>query len=81
MFCVPRLLCVLVLIFYAVLLEFYQEELVTEDEVKKMTGGGGDLFTQLIPFQCTKPPEVVTKMASVLDKFRHSDSARKLRGW
>ena len=75
-----KLLCILVLIFCTVLLELYEEELVTEDEVKEMTSGGGDLLTQLISFQHTKPPEVITKTADVLDKFGHNDSARKLRG-
>ena len=60
--------------------ELYQEELVIEDEVKRMKGGG-HLFVRLVYVQCTKPPEVVAKSASVLDKYGHNEKARKLRGW
>ena len=72
---------VLVLPSHTVLSELYQEKLVIEDEVKRMKGEGGDLSDRLVYVQCTKPPEVVAKSASVLDKNGHNEEARKLRGW
>ena len=71
--------CVSVLLFHTVLLELYQEKLVTEDEVKRMKGEGGDLSVRVV--QCTKPPEVVARSAIVLDKYGHNEEARWLRGW
>ena len=71
--------CVSVLLSHTVLSEFYQEKLVIENEVKTMKGG--DLSDRLVYVQCTKPPEVVAKSASVLDKYGHNEEARKLRGW
>ena len=68
------------LLSHTVLSELYQEKLVTEDEVKRMKEGG-DLFYQLIPIQCTKPTEVVTRTADLLAQFGHNDEARQLRGW
>ena len=73
--------CVSVLLSHTVLSEFYQEELVIEDEVKTMKGKGGGLSDRLVYVQCTKPPEVVAKSASVLDKYGHNNEARMLRGW
>ena len=70
-----------VLLSHTVLSELYQEELVIEDELKRMKGEGGDLSDRLVYVQCTKPPEVVAKSASVLDKYGHNAEARKLRGW
>ena len=61
--------------------ELYQEKLVTEEEVKRMKEGGRNLTNQLIPIQCTKPPEVVTTATVTLDKFGHNEEARQLRGW
>ena len=68
------------LLSHTVLSELYQEELVTEDDVKRMKGDGGDLAKGLVIVQCTKPPEVVTRTAGVLDKFGHSEETRQLRG-
>ena len=73
--------CVSVLLSHTVLSEFYQEKLVIEDEVKTIKGKGGGLSDRLVYVQCTKPPEVVAKSASVLDKYGHNKEARKLRGW
>ena len=69
------------LISHTVLLELYQEKLVTEDEVKRMKGEGRDLPYRVVCVQCTKPPEVVARTANVLDKYGHIEAARKLRGW
>ena len=73
--------CVSVLPSHTVLSELYQEKLVTEDEVKRMKEEGGYLLYQLIPYQCTKPPEVVTRIADIMAKFGHNEEARQLRGW
>ena len=70
-----------VLLSHTVLSELFQEKLVTEEEVKRMKEEGGDLSDRLVFVQCTKPPEVVAKSASVLDKYEHNEEARKLRGW
>ena len=54
---------------------------MTEDEVKRMKGEGGNLLYQHISIQYTKPLEVVTGMIEVLMRFGHNDKARQLRGW
>ena len=79
MFACP--VCVSVLLSHTVLSELYQEELVIEDEVKRMKGGIGSRSERLVYVQCTKPPEVVAKSASVLNKYGHNKEARALRGW
>ena len=73
--------CVSVLLPHTVLSELYQGNLVTEDDMKRMRGKGGDLLYQPIPYQCTKPPEVVTRTAEVLIKFGYNEEAMQLRGW
>ena len=69
------------LLSHTVLSELYQEKLVTEDEIKRMKGKGGDLFYQLISIQYTKPSKVVTRTAAILAKLEYDDEARQLRGW
>ena len=69
------------LLSHTVLSKLYQERLVTEDDVKKMKGEGRDLPDRLVHVQCTKPPEVVTRTADILDKWGCNDEARQLRGW
>ena len=71
------------LLSHTVVSELYQEKLVTEDEVKRMKGEGGNLLVndQLISIQCNKPPEVVAGTAAILAKFGHNKEARQLRGW
>ena len=73
--------CVSVLLSRTVLSELYQEKLVTNDEVKMMKGEGWYLSDRVVVVQCTKPSEVVTKTANVLDKYGHNEEARHLRGW
>ena len=80
MFCVASL-CISAAIPHTVLLQLYQERLVTEDEVERMKEDGGDLPKRLVHVQCTKPPEVVTRTAGVLDNFKLKNEARQLRGW
>ena len=69
------------LLSHTVLSELYQEKLVTEDEVKRMKGEGGNLSYRVVFVQCTKPPEVVARTVNVLDKYGHNMKARQLRGW
>ena len=69
------------LLSHPVLSELYQEKLVTEDDVKRMKGEGGDLSVRVVLVQCTKPPEVVARSAIVLDKYGHNEEASLLRGW
>ena len=69
------------LLSHTVLLELYQEKLVTKDEVKRMKGEGGDLSDKVVLVQCTKPPEVATKTTIVLDRSGHIEEASLLRGW
>ena len=69
------------LLSHTVLLELYQEKLVTEDEVKRMKGEEGDLSDRVVLVQCTKPPEVVARTAIVLDKYGRNETSRCLRGW
>ena len=81
MFCAPSLCIGAAIRSHTVLSELYRENLVTEDEVKRMKGEGGDLLDQLISIQFTKPSEVVTGTAVILGKFGHNEEARQLRGW
>ena len=69
------------LLSHTVLLELYQEKLVTEDEVKRMKGEGQDLSFRVVCVQCTKAPEVVAKSVIVLDKYGRNRAASVLRGW
>ena len=69
------------LLSHTVLSELYQEKLVTEDEVKRMKGEGGDLSDRVVCVQCTKPPEVIDRSVIVLEKYGHNEEARLLRGW
>ena len=54
---------------------------MTEDEVKRMKGEIGSLSDRVVVVQCTKPPEVVAKTATVMDKYGQEVAARQLRGW
>ena len=68
------------LLSHTVLLELYLEKLVTEDEVKGMKGNERCLSDRIVFVNCTKYPDVVTRTASVLDKYGHTEEARQLRG-
>ena len=69
------------LLSYTVLSELYQEKLVTEDDVKRMKGAGGDLSYRVVRVQFTKPPAVIARSVIVLDQYRHKETPRELRGW
>ena len=79
--CVVCPVFVSVLLSHTVLSELYQEKLVTEDDVERMTGEGRGLFDRVVLVQCTKPPEVVTRTADVLDKHGYKKNASLLKGW
>ena len=68
------------LLSHTVLSELYHERLVTDDEVERMKRGG-HLPDRVVNVQCTKPPEVLTRTADVLDKFGLNEEAMQLRGW
>ena len=68
------------LLSHTVLLELYQERLMTEDDVESMKGGRY-LSYEVVLVQCTKHPEVVTRTAGVLDKYEYNKETRQLRGW
>ena len=69
------------LLSHTVLLELYQDTLVTEDEVKRMKGREASLSGRVVLVQCTKPPEVVARTTNVLDKYGYNEEASLLRGW
>ena len=69
------------LLSHTVLSKLFQERLVTEDEVERMKRESGYLPGRLVHVQCTKPPEVVTRTADVLDKYKFNHEAMQLRGW
>ena len=69
------------LLSHTVLSELYQEKLVTGDEVKRMKEEGVGLSDRVVLVQCTKPPELMTRTANVLDKYEYYEEARLLRGW
>lgn len=73
--------CISLLLCHAVVLEVYQEKLVTEGDLEKMKGEGGSLPDRLVSVQCVKPQDEGTRMAGVLGKFGCNESARKLKGW
>ena len=54
---------------------------MTEDDVKRMTGEGGDLSDRFVLVQFIKPPEVVARSAIVLDNNGQNKEASLLRGW
>ena len=69
------------LLSHTVLSELCQERLVTEDDVERMKRERGYLPDRLVNVQCTKPPEVVTRTANILDKWGFNNEARQFRGW
>ena len=73
--------CVPVLLSNTVLSELYMEKLVTKDEAERMKGEGGYLSDRVVIAQCTNHPEMVTRIADILNKYTYNTSARQLRGW
>ena len=69
------------LLSHTVLSELYQEKLVTKDEVERMKREEEDLSDRVVHVQCTKPQEVATKTAHLLEKYGDNEEARQLRGW
>ena len=54
---------------------------MTEEDVKRMKGEGRYLFDRVGLILFTKPPELVTRIAFVLDKWGFNKEAWQLRGW
>ena len=54
---------------------------MTRNEVKRMRGEGGYIHDRVVSVQCTKPPEVLTRTADILNKFKYTEIIRKLTGW
>ena len=54
---------------------------MTGNEVKRMRGEGGYIHDRVVSVQCTKPPEVLTRTADILNKFKYTEIVRKLTGW
>ena len=51
--------------------------MVTEQEVEELKPVP---WSHLVGIQCTKPPDVVTRTAELLDEARHNWEANLLRG-
>ena len=69
------------LLSHTVLSELYQEKLLTKDDVERMKRRGGDLSYRVVFVQNSKPSEVVSRTAGMLDKYGLKYEARELRGW
>ena len=57
----------------------YQEKMITEQELEDLKRGYY-VFNHLVCIQCTKPPDVVTRTAELLDGVNERHRANKLRG-
>ena len=68
------------LLSHTVLSDLYQEKLLTKNDVERMKGGG-DLSERVVFVQRSKPSQVVSRTADVLDEYGLKNEARQLRGW
>ena len=57
----------------------YQEKMVTEQEVEELKSAVFP-WGHLVGIQCTKPPDVVTRTAELLDEAGRIKEANLLRG-
>ena len=57
-----------------------QEKMITEQELKDLKMGIIVDFNGLVCIQCTKPPDVVTRTAELLDGVNERHHANILRG-
>ena len=57
----------------------WQEKMITEQELEDLKTAVID-FNRLVRIQCTKPPDVVTRTAELLDGVNETDCANILRG-
>ena len=57
----------------------YQEKMITEQDLEDLKTTDVD-FNRLVRIQCTKPPDVMTRTAELLDGVNERHHANKLRG-
>ena len=62
-----------------VLSTLYQEKMVTEQEVEELKPAEWP-WSHLVCIQCTKPPDVVTRTAELLDEAEEYGEGNHLRG-
>ena len=65
---------------HVVLSTLCQEKMITEQELKDLKSGILFDFDRLVSIQCTKPPDVMTRTAELLDGVNARRYANKLRG-
>ena len=64
---------------HVVLSTLYQEKMVTEQEVEELKPAVWP-WSYLVCIQCTKPPDVATRTAELLDEAGQNEDANLLRG-
>ena len=64
---------------HVVLSTLYQEKMITEQDLEDLTKCFVT-FNRLVRIQCTKPPDVMTRTAELLDDVNERHCAKKLRG-
>ena len=57
----------------------YQEKMITEQDLEDLKTGYF-IFDHLVRIQCTKPPDVMTRTAELLDGVNERRCANILRG-
>ena len=57
----------------------YQEKMITKQDLEDLKMTDVD-FNRLVRIQCTKPPDVVTRTAELLDGVNETRCANILRG-
>ena len=64
---------------YVVLSTLYQEIMVTEQEMEYLKQVESPL-DHLVQIQCTKPPDIVKRMAELLAEVGLNENAKRLKG-
>ena len=54
--------------------------MVTEQEMEDLCKPAAPWLDHLVRIQCTKPPDVVTRTAELIDEVGHNEEANLLRG-
>ena len=66
---------------HVVLSTLYQEKMVTQQDLEELKRSPGIwLWYRLVHCQCTKPPDVITRTAELLDSIDQTLEANILRG-
>ena len=68
-----------VIFVHVVLSTLYQEKMITEQNLEELKPGP-TAWSHLVCIQCTKPFDVVTKTAELLDSVHETCNANILRG-